>query len=69
MSTPDVLVLPVWVDVQGEAYEGVLPYVSALKRGLTITVGEPFQVSHVAKRREARTDVLVQIAHHLLYTT
>lgn len=68
-SIPDIEVLPVWVDVHGPEYTGVLSYCEALKRGFTITVGEPFQVRSIIKGKEGRPSVLFEVAQHILYTS
>ena len=67
-STPDIEVLPVWIEVQGEAYTGILSYREALVRGLIVTVGEPFQVTTTARGKEGRKDLLTEVAYQLLDT-
>lgn len=66
-SLPDIEVLPVWVDVHGGPYSGVLSYREALRRGFTITVGEPFQIRTTAKGKEGRREVLFEVVQRLLY--
>lgn len=68
-SLPDIEVLPVWIDVQGDAFTGVLSYREALARGLTITVGEPFVATNTARGKEGRRDLLVTVAEQVLNTT
>lgn len=68
-SMPDIEVLPVWIDVHGAAYSKVLTYREALKRGFTVTVGEPFQVGTTTKGKEGRSEVLFEVAHRLLHAT
>ncbi len=67
LSTKDIVVLPVWVDLHGGVCTDVLPYHTALRRGLTITVGDPFQVSSSQRGREARVMVLHKVSLELLY--
>lgn len=68
-SMPDIKVLPVWVDVHGPEYSGVLSYWEALTRGFTITVGEPFQVQTSLKGKRGRSKVLLEVAEQILYTS
>ena len=63
----DVEVLPVWIAVQGETLTHVLSFSEAFKRGLEITIGEPFAVSSREKGRVGRTKVLNEIALQILH--